>query len=253
MEGKGYARGTVTIYHDVNDNKRIDAGETLASVNTVRGTFDIDLIAGGRPGDLEYLVRTKDSEGVDDEVPFKIRSGMFFKPVVARVGSPLQITISDWQNLDQEVAAISVAGETAYIAKVNEYQNCFEYTGVLPANPDRTITLEIKVPQNVPAGEQTVSLYGLGALDPSLTADKKSCEEQERKGALVSSDMKAKLRTEVVAIIKETINIDTSELTLSPATAARGQKVTITGSGFTRARRGSDHIASVWIGRQESR
>ena len=37
-------------------------------------------------------------------------------------------------------------------------------------------------------------------------------------------------------------------MTLSPSEAARGQKVTITGSGFTRAARGSDHIDSVWIG-----
>lgn len=252
LEGKGYARGTVTIYHDANDNKLIDAGETLAAVNTVNGAFSVDLEAHGethgQPVELEYRVRTRDSEGAEDEIVFHIESGMFFKPAAARVGSPLQITISDWQNLDQEVAVVSVAGETAYVATINRYDNCFEYKGIILANPDRTITLEIDVPPNVPAGEQTVSLYGLDALDPSLTADKKSCEGQGRKGALVSSDKKAKLRTEAVAIIKTTIDIDTSELTLSPATAARGSKVTITGSGFTRARRGSDHIASVWIG-----
>lgn len=56
------------------------------------------------------------------------------------------------------------------------------------------------------------------------------------------------LKSEPEATITETIDIDTSELTLSPAEAARGQKVTITGSGFTRAARGDDHIDSVWIG-----
>ena len=37
-------------------------------------------------------------------------------------------------------------------------------------------------------------------------------------------------------------------LTLTPDTAARGQEVVITGSGFTRAARGEDHIENVWIG-----
>jgi len=60
--------------------------------------------------------------------------------------------------------------------------------------------------------------------------------------------VEARLKSEPIAIIKETIDIDTSDLTLSPTEAARGQKVTITGSGFTRAARGSDHIESVWIG-----
>ncbi len=248
LEGKGYARGTVTIYHDADDDKQIDAGETLASVNTVRGTFTVDLTASGKTGKLYYRVRTRDSEGVEEGVEFDIKSGMFFRPVVARVGWPLQITISDWQNLGQGVAAVSVAGETAYVVTVNRYDNCFEYKGMLLANPDRTITLEIDVPPNVPAGEQTVSLYGLGALDPSLTADKESCEGQRGKGALVSSNVEAELREGAEAIIKETIDIDTSELTVTPSTAARGQRVTITGSGFSSSVRGSNHIDSVWIG-----
>ena len=110
LEGKGYARGTVTVYHDADNDGQIDAGETLDSVNTVRGAFEVDLVARGEPGDLVYRVRTRDSEGEGDERVFRIRSGMFFNPPAARVGWPLQITISDWQDLDQEVAAVSVAG-----------------------------------------------------------------------------------------------------------------------------------------------
>ncbi len=249
LEGKGYARGTVTVYHDADNDAQIDAGETLASVNTVRGGFTVLLEARGERGDLEYRVRTRDSEGVGDAVVFLIRSGMFFNPPVARVGRPLQITISDWQDPLQKVAAVSVAGETAYIARVNEYDNCFEYDGVFRAIHDGTITLEIQVPRNVPAGKQTVSLYGPDQLEHSQAIDKEPCEDRDGgRGALVSRSLEASLRSEPIAIIKETIDIDTAELTLSPSAAARGQKVTITGSGFTRSARGSDHIDSVWIG-----
>ena len=257
LEGKGYARGTVTVYHDANNNQRIDAGETLASVNTVRGAFSVDLEARGERGALEYRVRTRDSEGQGDERVFRIRSGMFFNPPAARVGWPLQITISDWQDLDQEVAAVSVAGESAYVAKVREYANCFEYTGLFLANTDGVITLLIEVPRHVPEGEQTVSLYGHDQLDnyritdggESAAPDKKPCDEtQGGRGSLVSSNVEARLKSEPIAIIKATLEIDTSDLTLSPAVATRGQEVTITGSGFTRSARGSDHIDSVWIG-----
>lgn len=261
LEGKGYARGTVTIYHDANNNQRIDAGETLDSVNTVRGAFDVDLVARGEPGDLKYRVRARDSEGVEEEVEFDIRSGMFFSPPAARVGWPLQIIISDWQDLDQEVAAVSVGGEIAYFSNIprryKEYENCFEYTGVFQANSDKTITLEIEVPPNVPEGMQTVSLYGYDDLEhyritddgESAAPDNKPCGDiQGGRGDLVSSNVQARLKSEPIAIIKATLDIDASELTVTPSTAARGQKVTITGSGFSRAARGSNHIESVWIG-----
>ena len=267
LEGKGYARGTVTIYHDADKDEEIDAGETLASVNTVRGAFSVDLEARGQPVDLEYRVKTRDSEGVEDEVAFHIESSMFFNPPAARVGWPLLITVSDWQDPKDpqgpppEVAAVSVGGEIAYFSNIprryKEYEKCFEYTGVFQANSDKTITLEIEVPPNVPEGMQTVSLYGYDDLEhyritddgESAAPDKESCEDtQGGRGSLVSSNVEARLKSEPIAIIKATLDIDASELTVTPSTAARGQKVTITGAGFSRAARGSNHIKSVWIG-----
>ena len=261
LEGKGYARGTVTIYHDANDNERIDAGETLASVNTVRGAFDVDLVARGMPGDPVYRVRTRDSEGAGDVVEFRIRSGMLFEPVAARVGWPLRITISDWQDDRPEVAAVSIAGEEAYVVEVIEYENCFDYDGVLEANSAGVVSFEVDVPRLVPGGQQTVAVYDHKQLEHYQLIDE-VIEVFPDSGACVDLDtgqtwgsrvyrdvkVKARLKSEPIAIIKETIDIDTAELTLSPSSSARGQKVTITGSGFTRAARGSDHIDSVWIG-----
>ena len=263
LKGGGYADGTVTIFHDADDDEQIDPGETLASVDTVRGAFEVDLVARGQPGDLVYRVRTRDSEGVVDGVDFSIESGIFFEPVVGRVGSPLRITISDWQDdYPEEVAAVSIGGEPAYVAnvKVKEYDNCYEYTGGFPANRDGTITLEIEVPINVPEGKQTVSFYGYDQLDYYVVNDDGSrvqlnrnpqCDDnatQGSTGASVHRNVEAELKSEPTAIFKETLDIDREELTLSPSTAARGQKVTITGSGFSRASWGDDHIESVWIG-----
>ena len=255
LRGKGYPRGTVTVYHDANNNKRIDAGETLASATTRSGAFNVDLAARGRPGAPEYRISTKDSEGVDDEVVFRIKSGMFFRPALARVGSPLLITISDWG--EEDIAAVSVAGVSAYVTEVEEYQGCFEYPGLKKANADGVIDLDIDVPGNVPSGNQTVAVYDLGQLehvdgDGNVVPDKDPCAallNPEDKGIRVNnSDVKTRLKSEPVAAIKATIEIDTQGLTLSPSSAARGQRVTISGSGFTRASRGDDHIDSVWIG-----
>ena len=261
LVGKGYARGTVTIYHDADGDGQIDAGETLESLKTVRGAFDIDLVARGEPGDLVYPVRTRDSEGVEEEVVFNIRSGIFFEPSTARVGRPLKITVTDWLDAHREVAAVRIAGEDAYVADVREYPKCFDYTGMFQADEDRVVSFEVEVPRNVPAGEQTVALYDHEQLDhfstlngtPTMLADKKSCADLdlragERRGASVGGDVAARVKAEPIAIAKATIEVNTQDLELLPASAARGQKVTILGSGFTRAVRGSDHIDSVWIG-----
>ena len=265
LEGKGYPQGAVTVYHDIDCDGNIDAGETLASDSTVRGTFSVDLVARepseldtpGCPLDpLVYRIKAKDSEGVDDEVVFRIRSGMFFRPSPARVGAPLKITISDWQNEHQDVAAVSIAGESAHVAGVREYDKCFDYTGVFRANSDGVVSLELVVPRHVPGGQQTVAVYDHEQLDHinedgNVVPDKGPCADlpnTEDKGNPVFSNVKARLKSEPIAIIKETIQIDTENLTLSPPTAARGQKITITGFGFTRAARGSNHIDSVSIG-----
>ena len=260
LDGKGYARGTVTIYHDADGNKEIDAGETLDSVNTVRGAFTVDIVARGKPSDPEYRVRTRDSEGVEEEVVFNIRSGMFFEPSTARVGRPLKITVTDWQTSHLDVAAVRIGGEDAFVADVREYANCFAYTGVYEADGDRVLSLEIKeVPRNVPAGEQTVALYDHEQLDHfevidgarATVADKGPCADLsagEGRGSLVRGNVEARLKADPIAIAKATVEVDTQDLVLTPSTAARGQRVTITGSGFSRAGRGSGHIDSVWIG-----
>ena len=258
LQGKGYARGTVTVYHDANNNNQIDAGETLASATTARGAFNVDLVARGKPGDREYWISTKDSEGADDRVRFLIRSGVFFQPVPARVGAPLKITISDWE--EEDIAAVSVAGESAYVTEVEEYDTCFEYPGLFRADSNGVINLEIDVPRHVPGGEQTVAVYDHEDLEhykvlddetEETLTDKGACadlEDGKTRGGRVPGKVEGRLKSEAIAEIKATVEIDIADLTLSPDTAARGQRVTITGSGFTRASRGSNHIESVWIG-----
>ena len=257
LEGKGYAKGTVTIYE--GDDDIIGPGETLASVETVRGAFKVELIARGKKDDLVYTVRAKDSEGVDAVARFLIKSAISFEPAPARVGSPVRITISDWQDLHQEVIAVRIAGRDAYDIEVIEYEECFEYPDAQFANSDRVVSFKVQVPQHVPPGEQTVALYDHEQLDHfrvidgvrNVVEDKGACAdlpEGEDRGSPVSSNVKAALKAEPIAITKDTLEIETQDLQLSPSSAARGQKVTITGSGFARSLRGIDHIESVWIG-----
>ena len=51
-----------------------------------------------------------------------------------------------------------------------------------------------------------------------------------------------------IAATEATVEIEAQSLTLTPSAVARGQKITITSSGFTRGSRGDGHIESVWIG-----
>ena len=188
LEGKGYARGTVTIYD--GKDMTIDPGETLASVKTVRGAFTVKLRARSErakrdeDGELQYTLRTKDSYGVDDSADFKITSSMSFEPLVGSVGSKLKITVVDWEDENEDVVAVRIAGQTAFIVDITEYEHCIKDSGGYTVK-DGVISFEVKVPERVPSGEQTVSLYDHEELAYN---DKVSCHHYERQpGELVGS------------------------------------------------------------------
>ena len=256
LEGKGYAAGTVTVYE--GDDDIIDPGETLASVETVRGAFKVALTARGNPGEAQYRVTTKDSEGVDVSRAFIIKSLMSFVPPTVSPGSRLTIIISDWEGGRDEVVAAQIAGEEAFIADADEYENCIDHPNSARRDSRGRITLIVDLPPGIPTGEQTVAVFDHSQLDyfdnegnliPESRA--KACHElAERKSwGQYNGPLTQKFRTDdPIAITKATVEIESSSLTLTPSSAARGQRVTITGSGFTRASRGDDHIRSVWIG-----
>ena len=122
LEGKGYASGTVTVYHDADDNKTISTGEILASVKTSRGGFKVKLTAGGESGHPEFRVETRDSYGAKHFAVFSITSTMSFEPTTVGHGSSLKITLSDWQDESEEeqleVAVVRIGGRLAYVAEL---------------------------------------------------------------------------------------------------------------------------------------
>ena len=231
LEGKGYAEGTVTAFD--GDDDRIGPGETLASVETVRGGFKVKLKAGGEGGEPVYTVRTKDSYGVDHSVDFTIVSSMSFEPASVGVGSRLRITVSDWQKGLDGVAAVRIAGQPAYTAGAGEQAGCFERSALSSPDDDSVVTVDVVVPPEVPRGRQTVSIYGPDQLVDADGADEAACLH---------------LRDEPNPIMTKTIEIAAQALVLSPDSAARGEKITITGSGFTQAAGGGNDIHSVSIG-----
>ena len=255
LEGRGYAKGTVTVY-DGND-ETIDSGETLASVKTVRGLFSVRLKARGQPGDPMYTVRTKDSYGADDSVEFTITSSMSLEPSTVSVGSELKITISDWEeDENEEIAAVRIAGQQTNVPeiKIIEYENCLEHIGLEEANDNGTVSLEVIIPSGVPLGEQTVSVYGHTQLEHFDKDDnrisKGRCTGDGDKVDATGNEVTARLKDEPEAIITETIEIvgRSLSLSLSPETVARGQKVTVTGFGFSSVAGGGNPIDSVRVG-----
>ena len=82
----------------------------------------------------------------------------------------------------------------------------------------------------------------------------KTCHELDERMSWgqYNGPLTRKFRTDdPIAVTKATVEVESSSLTLTPSSAARGQRVTITGSGFTRASGGENHIDSVFIGGRE--
>ena len=258
LEGKGYAAGTVTVFE--GDDDIIDPGETLTSVDTVRGAFSVDLIVRGDPGEAQYVVRTRDSEGVVVSTAFDIKSAMSFDPPTAQLGSSLTITISDWEEEREEVVAAQVAGVEVFIAEAIQYENCIDHPDSVARDDDGRVTLRVDLPPGIPTGEQTVAVFDHSQLDyfdnerqPIPESKAMACRDLEvgkNRGPHIGPLERVIITDDPIAITKATIEIQGQSLTLTPSSAARGQMVTITGSGFTRAGRGSDYIDSVWIGGQ---
>ena len=171
LEGKGYAAGTVTVYHDANtppnQEREIDPGETLASVKTVRGAFSVKLTARGKLGEANYEVTARDSEGEEVSIPFIIRSSMSFEPLTVSHGSSLTIIISDWEEERNDVVAVQIAGKRVFIADAYEYDTCIDHPNSPPRDPQGRVILTVPVPTEIPPGEQTVAVFDHAQLDYS--------------------------------------------------------------------------------------
>ncbi len=250
LTGKGYGKGTVTIYHDANNPDTVpgivDAGETLASVKTVKGAFKVKLEALGVPGDPGYIVKTKDSTGVDDVVTFTITSAMSFQPATVGVGDRVRVLIADWEEDDDTgVAAVRVGGRMALMLERGGNTGCYVNSPPILPDGNGMITIDIEIPRNVPAGEQTVAVYGPEQLGLNSSSETDLCHNSQV-GAVVEPGQGI-LDADAVPEVTETIEIAPQALTLYPATAVRGQRITIVGSGFTRARGGDPHTDEISI------
>lgn len=242
LQGRGHAPGTVTVFE--GDDETIHPGETLASVKTSRGSFSVDLEARGNPGEAKYKVWTRDSNGAIDSVVFDIRSSISLEPATVSIGATLKVTISDWEDEHQEVAGVRIGGVIAYTATPVEYQNCFEYPQAYYADSNGIVSFDVAVPQGVPTGEQTVAVFGHEALehyyangqeDDGPIPDKPACVDLDSgtsRGSATGNNVIARLRDGANALVERTVEIGTQPVTISPSTAVRAQRVTITGSDF---------------------
>ncbi len=270
LEGKGYAAGTVTVYRDADTNKQIDPGETLASVKTVRGAFKTKLIAGGNPGEAEYEIRARDSEGDDISVKFDIRSSLSFEPQVVAPGSQLTIIIADWEAVRGNVVAVQIGGEPVqltgrdvqslrdrrFLSNANYLSNCIHHPDAPRALQGR-INLTVDVPLGIPLGEQTVAVFDHFQLDyeaENINLDedeeKEACTDlgEEEQSIRSGQELTQKFRNDdPVAITKGTVEIVAKQLEFSRSSAARGQRITVSGSDFSRGTSGDNGIQSVLI------
>ena len=124
------------------------------------------------------------------------------------------------------------------------------------------MSLEVVVPSNVPIGEQTVSIYDhekVIHLEKLTDGEKLEISEEEEEmnlcregqmaGLTFSPGISTELRSEPEpeAVATSTIEIVANQLEFSRSSAARGQKVTISGSGFTPGTNGDNAIDEVLI------
>ena len=143
--------------------------------------------------------------------------------------------VSDWNEEQMGIAAVRIAGQPAYTAGAGGKAGCFEDSALSRPDDDSVVTVDVIVPPEVPPERQTVSIYGLDQLQSvdEAGADEAACRA---------------LREEPNPIMTKTIEIAAQALALSLDSAARGEKITITGSGFTQAAAGGNDIRLVSIG-----
>ena len=263
LVGRGYADGTVTIFD--GDDKNIDAGELLGSVNTTKGAFDLDLTVLGDPGEPEYRVWTLDSNGIDDFVDFLIKSSISFEPDRVDVGSRLRVSVKDWNDGHQGVAAVNVAGRTAFAAGATEFEGCFEFDpgsgGLYEPDSDGVVILHVLVPPGVPPGLQTVSVFGpeqVRLVDSEGTPlQKQHCDApgvDESRGSRVGTGARKVVISDSDLhnpVASRTIEVTGRALRVFPDSAVRGQKITIVGSGVDRVSNDGRDIRQVSIGGRE--
>ena len=242
LSGKGYAQGTVTVFE--GDDDKIGPGETLASVKTSRGSFTSRLEARGEPGGPAYRIWTRDSNGAIHFVEFNFTSSMSLQPSIVGTGDRLRITIADWEDPHEEVAAVRIGGVDAYTAIPIEYSNCFDPDpdDVYTQDDEGEISFEVTVPIGVPPGEQTLAVYGheqLELVDENGVPieNKEPCADlpgtQTRGNLVPNSNATTRVKSTPDALVEMTVEIVVHALIVSPSTAVRGQRVTISGTGFT--------------------
>ena len=258
LEGRGYADGTVTVFD--GDDENIDAGELLGSVNTSRGTFDLNLTARGDQGQPVYRVWTLDSNGFADSVVFLIQSSVSFEPDRVNVGSRLKISVRDWDGEIPGVAAVSVGGRTAFAASASEFEQCFELDpgsgGLYEPDSDGVVTLDVVVPAGVPPGLQTVSVFGPEQVQlpdrEGSASQKQHCASlgvPESRGPRVGDGTRGvAIRDRHNPVASRTIEVTGRSLRVFPDSAARGQRITIIGSGIDRVSSNGRDILQISIG-----
>ena len=201
-------------------------------------------MARGEPGDPAYKVWTRDSNGAIHSVEFNFTSSVSLQPSVVGTGDKLRITIVDWEDPHEEVAAVRIGGVDAYTAMPIEYTNCFEPDPeeVYTQDGEGKISFLVTVPIGVPPGQQTLAVYGHEQLElvdenNGLIDNKGPCadlpESQTRGDLVADSNSKTRVKSTPDALVEKTVEIVVHALSVLPGTAVRGQKVTISGTGFT--------------------
>ena len=261
LEGRGYAEGTVTIFDGYDDI--IGAGEALASVNTERAAFRVDLSARGEPGQPKYKVWTLDSNGILHSVDFLIKSSMSFEPGQVRAGSRLKISVRDWDGEVPGIAAVSVGGQAAFAARATEFEECFEFDsgsgGLYEPDRDGVVTLDVVVPPGIPPGLQTVSVFGPEQVQlvhgDDTPVQKLHCATLEvnvQRGTRVEGSTRSvAIGDRHNPIASRTIEVTGRSLRVFPDSAARGQRITIVGSGIDRVSNDGRDIRQISIGGRE--
>ena len=141
---------------------------------------------------------------------------------------------------------MQIGGVDAYTATPIEYVDCIGYEGLYFADEKSgVVSFEVTVPRGVPPGEQTVAVYGHEGLEHfsadneiESLIDKDPCADVRpgsERGSPTGQSVKAVVKAGTNALVERTVEISTQSLTISPDTAVRGQRVTVSGSGFAQS------------------
>ena len=233
LTGKSFPDGRVRFYPAetagaVDQCRRVPGSEQLGDVLADRyGMFETDLDSGGSPGSGDFLFVAEDVLGGNYCAVFKVDPEIKVSPLSIAIGGEFTL-----RPFDLDLGAVLLYDPVSGSRLLVDCLGTSRYR-----TPGEDGSYRFAVPSGAVPGRAYVEAYDKAKVD---TSGVHGCvKEGLRSGVPVDPD--ARVEVEVLPI----------GLTVAPVSAVPGQRLNISGSGFSQSPSGQPDIRSLRIGGED--